>query len=684
MVRAKGLLAGIIVIFVLFPIAKYITLHSNVMDLGVFEHQIVVLAGGVWQAALTGHLQGYSLALASLMPAYISAGLPVGIGLVGIQALLLILPAFIFLRIAGIWVALAYVAYSPLWINAHFDFHYDHLAVPLLMGFYMGLRNNRPWRAFLFAALLVFVKEPFALQTAACGLLMLWIAIQNEIPAGANASLNTQRSIFNITASKYPFWLAGIALIILGSGYFYFSVNFVLPYFAPANWGVFTESGAFSWLGNGLGEIAGSIIIHPLAILEEIINTPGKLIYLFVVFSLLAFIPLLAPSYLIPALPLLAIAMLSRLPNYYDYNTHYTAGLIIPVMFAFIHGLPKAHALWMRVGRWVWRKVVSPRSDTGLHAEEHPHPSPEETTSHSTRLPKDRSQVAGYPPQAEEGTYARRVRGNAVGLEQSVRHEPAERQSGFDKLTTNRFRQFMLRRDSPERSQRAQALRQAQGERRKSTVLTTGDARLSKAFYVLLTLWILAGHMILSPSPISRLFWSGKVWSYSWRAYVPTEREAMIKAAMLKYIPADPSVSVTTQNTVNWYHLAHRKVYAPFPMGVVEPLAVMDWSNRTWAGFWHFVRTGQMQPAITHDRYADYVVLDLKRPYFLVDRGCEWIYGECRDKAMEKKFLGWVAYARRHYDALFEKEGFIILKRRIISNSLNKGHNNDGRSIDIN
>ena len=135
---------------------------------------------------------------------------------------------------------------------------------------------------------------------------------------------------------------------------------------------------------------------------------------------------------------------------------------------------------------------------------------------------------------------------------------------------------------------------------------------------------------------------------------------------MLKYIPADPEVSVTTQNTVNWYHLAHRKVYAPFPHGIEEPIQVMDWSSRTWGGFWRFVRTGEMPPAVTHDRYADYVVLDLKRPWFLIDKGCEWIYGECRDKEMEKKFLDWVAYTRSIYDMVFEQHGFMILRRRVI------------------
>jgi hypothetical protein len=54
----------------------------------------------------------------------------------------------------------------------------------------------------------------------------------------------------------------------------------------------------------------------------------------------------------------------------------------------------------------------------------------------------------------------------------------------------------------------------------------------------------------------------------------------------------------------------------------------------------------------------------MKRPYFIVDKGCEWIYGQCRDKAMEKQFLDWVAYARANYDTAFERDGFMILRRK--------------------
>lgn len=82
---------------------------------------------------------------------------------------------------------------------------------------------------------------------------------------------------------------------------------------------------------------------------------------------------------------------------------------------------------------------------------------------------------------------------------------------------------------------------------------------------------------------------------------------------------------------------------------------MLDWSNRTWEGFWKFVITGHQPQAITHDRYADYVVLDLKRPFFLIDRGCEGRYGECRN---------WVGYTRAHYDAVYQRDGFMILRRR--------------------
>jgi len=71
--------------------------------------------------------------------------------------------------------------------------------------------------------------------------------------------------------------------------------------------------------------------------------------YLGVAFGLLAFISLLRPAFLIPALPMLAIAMLSHSPDHYDYNSHYMAGLIMPIMLAFVLGLTQAEQTWVRL-----------------------------------------------------------------------------------------------------------------------------------------------------------------------------------------------------------------------------------------------------------------------------------------------------------------------------------------------
>jgi len=92
---------------------------------------------------------------------------------------------------------------------------------------------------------------------------------------------------------------------------------------------------------------------------------------------------------------------------------------------------------------------------------------------------------------------------------------------------------------------------------------------------------------------------------------------------------------------------------------------MMDWSNRTLEKFWEFVRTGSKPPDIELDQYADYVVLDLKRPYFMIDKGCKWVNGKCRNsKTMEKKFLKWVDFMPSLYNTVFEQDGFMIFQRR--------------------
>lgn len=559
-------------VLLFLPLIKIYSLHTTYFDLGIFEnnsYRISIM--GEWQAAFSAHAQWLLL-----LYGWIYGFMPFASGpyfLVGAQALLLLSPSFLLYRRFGFFISFVYVIYYPLWANVFFDFHFDHLAVPLLMGFYLTFIDRKVGWAVSFATLLIFIKEPFALQTAGCGLLMFWASLRGRSIWGRPLDKN----------SRYFYVLGSIWLITVGLGYFYFTMSYLLPYFAPVSWEGPLSGEAFGWLGQGLGSILHTIFNQPVMILSDIINTPRKIVYLIVVFGMLAFIPFLHPVYLIPAMPLLAIAMLSRLPNYYDYNTHYTVGLIVPVIFSFAYGMQRMERIWFVFLDSSFKFFQKLNLYFGI---------------------------------------------DGVKIKDSKQEGIIPALNSMPRVSIANFKQFRF------------------------------------IFYFLILSWILVGHIILSPSPISRLFWLDKVWTYNWHAYIPTERDLMIKSAIEKFISADPEVLVSTQNTLNYSSLAHRRTYTSFPLGINEPIKVINYTNRTLEGFGIYIKTGYKSLPITNDIYAEYVVLDLTRPWFLVDKGCDWIYGNCRNISMSEDFLSWVEYTRSHYDSVFENDGFMIFRRR--------------------
>ena len=90
-----------------------------------------------------------------------------------------------------------------------------------------------------------------------------------------------------------------------------------------------------------------------------------------------------------------------------------------------------------------------------------------------------------------------------------------------------------------------------------------------------------------------------------------------------------------------------------FPQGVSEAQRAPFFEKKLW------ITKVSWRPLT-----ADFVVLDLKRPWFLVDKGCNWLYGKCEDKKNAKEYLRWVDKTRKLMEIVFEKDGFIILKKR--------------------
>ncbi len=500
--------AGLFGVLAVMSCLKYLALHSTVFDLGVFLSNLHSLhVAGQWWRAFLGHAQ-------PLLPVYaqvyrLAPDQAAPLALLVSQALVLALPAFFAGRRHGTLAALAYALFFPVWTNALFDFHLDHLLVPILYGFLAAATTGRIGWAVLLGLAPSLVKEPYALTTICCGA-YLWLFEGRRGP--------------------------GLFLAVFGALYFYVATSLVVP-FCTADAGLGVQSGAFSWLGGSPGAALTTIITQPGKVLAVVLGVPGKWKYLFFLFGSLIFFPLLRPKLLLPALPTIALSLLSTNPSYYGWANHYTAGAAGVLFFAFCQVLGPVRVLARQSGAGAGRVVFA---------------------------------VMG---------------------------------------------------------------------------------------------WLVIAHVMLAPSPVSRLFWTTDSFAFSGEAYEPTARDAAILGEILKTVPQDPRVAVVSQNTLNWGALAERLDYNSFPLGVFESHPVRDLSGATWADFWTFVRTRQTPNLPVRSWQAQYVLLDLTRPWFVLDRGCEFIQGACRDEDVAREFNVFVIRARQQFETLYDQGGFLILRR---------------------
>lgn len=168
---------------------------------------------------------------------------------------------------------------------------------------------------------------------------------------------------------------------------------------------------------------------------------------------------------------------------------------------------------------------------------------------------------------------------------------------------------------------------------------------------IMILVCILSVHIIIAPSPVGRLFWSDKIWAYNWRAYTVSDRDLAIQKFLEKDIPNNREAVVITQNTLNWESMARHRHYFSFPFAAERQGEVADWGNKS-----------DFKPVKRAIR-ADYVVIDLKRPWFIQDRGCEWYFGFCHDAEAAAEFVELIAGLQSQYRKIREFDGFMIFMR---------------------
>lgn len=209
--------------------------------------------------------------------------------------------------------------FSPTLLGVNlFDFHAVALATPLLLYALLALENNAYFWLLVTCALASMCKEEIPAVVAMIGLLAIW---------------------------KYKKPRLGTLLFVAGIGGSIVAF-LTIKHFFPGN-----QSNNFWYRYEALGstpqQAIVNILLHPWILVKTYFSL-DRLYYLVNMFRNVGFLPLLAPEWLLGAVPDMAINLMSTDPLLYGGVYHYNAPVIPFVMISAIHGLRRAVIIWQR------------------------------------------------------------------------------------------------------------------------------------------------------------------------------------------------------------------------------------------------------------------------------------------------------------------------------------------------
>jgi len=221
--------------------------------------------------------------------------------------------------------AIAYLL-SPALLGLNiFDFHPISFATPFLLYAVLALTYKRYWWFILACILAASCKEDIPFSLAILGLFLIW---------------------------KYKLPRLGIALTIGSFLWSFVAFAIIIPHFYPG-----AQHNNFWYryevLGSSPSDAIGNLILHPWLLFTTFL-TLDHFYYLAGLFRSTGFLCLLAPEWLLLAIPSLAENLLSTDPLLYSGVYHYNAAIIPFVMLAAIHGTRRLITFWQQ-----WRGEYS-------------------------------------------------------------------------------------------------------------------------------------------------------------------------------------------------------------------------------------------------------------------------------------------------------------------------------------
>jgi hypothetical protein len=125
-------------------------------------------------------------------------------------------------------------------------------------------------------------------------------------------------------------WRPAVAVALVSAAYALFFFLYVHPRYAPETGSLQLHFGRF---GNSVAQVAGYLLTHPLELAAHL-ATPERLAYLPKVLAPLAFLTLARPSWIVPALPVLGMNLVSEWPTTTSIEVQY----LTPALPFFVAG----------------------------------------------------------------------------------------------------------------------------------------------------------------------------------------------------------------------------------------------------------------------------------------------------------------------------------------------------------
>lgn len=311
---------------------RYYSGHLGIFDFGIYDHriwQIHMIPWGNILKKLTSSAGGHFHPILILYSILYDLGTsPVALSifqaftiLSGLIPLYLIAKLTFKNRTPLLWISLLYLLYPATQFNIAFDFHPDHLIIPLLFWCYYFIKRENYLVLIPLIAIAYTIKEPLILSIAFLGLYIAW------------------------EKKKH---ISGITLFLISTVIFYI-VTFVIVPLAGNNQIETSVQGisAFGYIFSS--ENSSSFV-------KEFFRFEKWRFPFFLLFPVL-FLPVLRFKKFLPAIPLLLIPILSTVTAHQNVASHYTAGIIPPVFVSLISAtayLYKKHGERLVTGIMAW------------------------------------------------------------------------------------------------------------------------------------------------------------------------------------------------------------------------------------------------------------------------------------------------------------------------------------------